>query len=273
MRFIIEGVPISKARPRFARRGNFVTTYDPQHNEKMIFRDKLSLALQEAFNSENKQIVMEASNLASGEFFEMRVSFHLPIPKSATQAKRNALLWGFEEHATKPDVDNLGKWLLDCCNGIFFRDDMHIYLLKCTKRYANKPRTIIDIMSKKNFAINDKARGILEIFGPEQLIKFAEDVSELYTLYDVDEKDDWVAKEVGEENTREVRLARTAYLLSMISDTHGKLLDKINRKFPGFWKDAERIAQEVSNVLEKEKSQSTSDVHKASDDRALQCTR
>ncbi len=273
MRFEIDGVPISKARPRFARRGKFVTTYDPQHNEKMLFRDKLTLALQEAFNSDDKEIVMEASNLALGRFYEMSVSFHMPIPKSATQAKRNALLWGLEEHCTKPDLDNLTKWLWDCCNGIFFADDMHIYLLKCTKRYANKPKTIIDIRSMKNMAINDKAKGILEIFGPEEVIKFVEDVSELYTLYDVDEENDWVAEKVGAENTREVRLARTAILLSMISETHGKLLDKINRKFPGFWKDAERIAKEVSSVLEKEKTQSKDDVHQASDDRALQCTR
>ena len=52
------------------------------------------------------------------------------------------------------------------------------------------------------------------------MCKFIEDVFPLLELYDEDEDDDWVKKEVGEENTRNVRIIRTVYLISKFAERH-----------------------------------------------------
>ena len=268
MRFVLDGEPIPKARPRFMKRGHHVITYDPQQEVKTWIKFELEQQLKKALDSDDKKEQMEAAEITRGRDYIVRMKFYLSVPKSNSEAERNAKLWGLEECICKPDLDNLEKFYLDCCSNALFPDDKQVFLLMSTKKYANKPKTVIEIMSKKNLSVNEKARGILQIFGPERLMSLVNDIWELFELYDVDEEDDWVANKVGEENVREVRLARTAYLLSLVAANHGKAFEKIQKKFPDFWKDAERIAREVEaarkgdlgDVLEKKDSQSPRDV-------------
>lgn len=277
MRFEIDSEPIAKARPRFMNRGGHVITYDPQAESKAWVKFSLQQQLQRALDSPDKERQMEASNLTLGKAFMVKMWFYIKIPKSDSEADRNSKLWGLEECTVKPDLDNLEKFYLDCCSNAIFADDKNVFLLKSTKKYANKPKIVIDIMSKKPISVNEKAKGILQIFGPERLMQFIKDSWELYELYDVDEEDDWVAERVGEEDVRGVRLARTAYLLSLVAANHAKAFEKIQRKYPDFWKDAERIEREVSaarkgvfsNVLEEEDEKSKCDVSEEVNDRTL----
>ncbi len=251
MRFQIDSDPIAKARPRFSYRGGHTSTYDPQKAEKEAVKLELMSQFKNALNSCDKQYQMQASSLSRGVAFKVKMCFHIKVPNSLSEPERNSKLWGLEECIVKPDLDNLEKFYLDCCSNILFADDKQVFSLSSTKKYSVKPRVVIDIMPKDESPINSQVHGILKIFGPERLISFINDMWELFELYDVDEDNDFVSNEVGEENCREVRLARTAYLLSLVASNHSKALEKIQKKFPDFWKQAEKIEREVSSFQEK----------------------
>lgn len=275
MRFILEGPPIPKLRHRtdFRRRIH----YDVQKEVKEWVKFSLLGKLREALNSMEKDKVMEASNLTRSGCFRVKLAFYIPVPQSWPESRRNLALWGLEECTSKPDFDNLEKFVLDCCNGVLIPDDRMIVSACTFKAWGLKPRTVIEIMGKKPTTVNDKARGILQIFGPEKLMEFISDVWELFQLYDVDENDDWLEAAVGDDNVREVRLARTAIILSNIAERHAKSFDKIARRFPHLAKDAEKVAKqmealnkgEVDHVLDKEKEESGSEVHSSSDGQAF----
>jgi Holliday junction resolvase RusA-like endonuclease len=55
--------------------------------------------------------------------------------------KDTAPLW----HTSKPDVDNMAKFLMDSLNKIYWKDDSYIADCWITKQYDDKPRTEIDI--------------------------------------------------------------------------------------------------------------------------------
>jgi Holliday junction resolvase RusA-like endonuclease len=46
-------------------------------------------------------------------------------------------------HTTKPDVDNLTKWILDVGNKILWLDDKQIVATSATKIYGTEPKTLI----------------------------------------------------------------------------------------------------------------------------------
>ena len=55
--------------------------------------------------------------------------------------KDTAPLW----HTSKPDADNLGKFVMDSMNKIYWKDDSVIADLWIIKQYSDKPRTEIEI--------------------------------------------------------------------------------------------------------------------------------
>ncbi|MDR3152944.1 MAG: RusA family crossover junction endodeoxyribonuclease [Deltaproteobacteria bacterium] len=68
----------------------------------------------------------------------VRVGFEacFTLPKSVPKRRRAWMLGGFR-HVTKPDVDNLGKFLLDCLQEAqYFRDDRQVTQLWGAKRYV-----------------------------------------------------------------------------------------------------------------------------------------
>ena len=88
--------------------------------------------------------------------------------------------------------------------------------------------------------LNSDIEKILGIYRRDQLISFFYDTAEIIRLYNVTEDDDWVKDIVGEQDVRNVRLARTALLLSKLAHNHADLLKKVKRTAPGFWQRAER---------------------------------
>jgi Holliday junction resolvase RusA-like endonuclease len=61
----------------------------------------------------------------------------LPVPASASNKKRAAMLAGDEFPAKKPDLDNLAKQLKDAMTRLqFWGDDSQIVVLRCKKIYA-----------------------------------------------------------------------------------------------------------------------------------------
>ena len=130
MKIIIPGRPIAKSRPRFARRGKFVTTYSDQETEE-------------------GKVLWEIRQQRPEKRFRGSISvdlwFGMPIPKSTSKKQRERMKKGFVRHIKKPDIDNLIKFYLDVMNDEVFDDDKQIVVISAEKEYSDNPRTEIII--------------------------------------------------------------------------------------------------------------------------------
>ena len=132
----IPGKPIAKARPRFARRGKFVSAYSPQATEEGLW-------------------ILSAREQLKGKTIlgalKMDVVFYIDRPKShygKSGVKKSASV-----HPTgKPDLSNYVKFAEDCLNECFFwEDDSFIIEINAKKLYSATPRTEIEITSFCDF--------------------------------------------------------------------------------------------------------------------------
>jgi Holliday junction resolvase RusA-like endonuclease len=120
----VEGTPIGKGRPKFARRGNFVSAYTPTKT-----RDYESL-------------IAEAARQAMGPSEPLKtpvgayIYITVPIPQSYSKKRTAACLDGSERPCKKPDIDNIIKAFLDSMNGIVYNDDTQVVSLHSTKCYG-----------------------------------------------------------------------------------------------------------------------------------------
>lgn len=134
--FTIEGTPVPKGRPRFARRGNFVQTYT----------DAKTLSYE--------QIVANASKKAMGstEPLEGAISLYLyvrlPIPKSYSKKVTEGCLSGLVRPTKRSDIDNFTKSLMDGMNGIVFKDDSQVVDLHVRKIYSAVPGVDVCVMDE-----------------------------------------------------------------------------------------------------------------------------
>jgi len=126
----VKGKPIAKARPRFARCGKFVRTYDPQETEESRFL----FEVQKQWNRPPIETPLK-----------VRCSFEMPIPKSTSRKKTWAMIKDEIKHTKKPDISNLIKFIEDCLNGVVWKDDSQIIYLAGGKFYSEEPKTIIMI--------------------------------------------------------------------------------------------------------------------------------
>jgi Holliday junction resolvase RusA-like endonuclease len=122
--FMVEGTPVPKGRPRFARRGKFVSTYSPKTT--VDYESKVS---------ESAKLAMGAS-----EPLETPVGAYiyitLPVPASYSKKRTEACLSGQEKPTKKSDIDNYCKAIFDGMNGIVFVDDSLVVSLHATKVYG-----------------------------------------------------------------------------------------------------------------------------------------
>ena len=63
----------------------------------------------------------------------MNIEFFYEIPQSWSKKKKEEAKW----HKTKPDIDNLIKSVMDSLNGIAFKDDSQVVMIKARKQYAS----------------------------------------------------------------------------------------------------------------------------------------
>ena len=133
--FEIEGKPFGKGRPRFARRGKFVSTYTDAKTKsyETTIRDAAKAAM------------------GSSEPLETAVSVSIyircPIPASYSNKRKLACLDQDERPTKKPDWDNCAKIICDGMNGIIFKDDAQIVDAHVTKVYASDAG--VDVLVKE----------------------------------------------------------------------------------------------------------------------------
>lgn len=127
--FSIPGVPAGKRRPRFARMGEFVRTYQPKEDARR--ENLIALAYREAAAD---------MPLHDGPV-EIDIEAVYVPPQSWSQRKK--LNPG--PKTSKPDLDNVVKSVLDGLNGVAFADDSQIVRQSARKRYGAANEIIVII--------------------------------------------------------------------------------------------------------------------------------
>ena len=134
--YTVYGEPVGKGRPRFARRGNFVSTYTPQKTKS--YEDEIRM--------------MAKAAMGASEPIETPVTvaiyIRVGIPTSFSKQKRKDALSGIIRPTKKPDLDNVAKCFLDSMNEIVYLDDKQVVNLHVTKVYAETPA--VEVMVKED---------------------------------------------------------------------------------------------------------------------------
>ncbi len=132
--FHVELEPVPKGRPRFSKIGGFVRSYTPKKTSD--YEAQVKAIAQGAMTREPLETPLAAF-----------LYFRLPIPKSYPKKRIAACLAGSERPTKKPDLDNLGKLVLDALNGVVYLDDSQLVSLHITKVYDHNPG--VDIMVRE----------------------------------------------------------------------------------------------------------------------------
>ena len=127
---VINGIPKSQVRHKFARKGKFISTYDPSSADKRIFKDKvLKLAPKKPLRGD----------------ISVSLMFYMPRPMTHFKTKKGRQTpelkdWAVEmKYSTcKKDIDNLAKFVLDSLNEVIWYDDKYIVELQCRKLYVEE---------------------------------------------------------------------------------------------------------------------------------------
>lgn len=132
--FVIPGTPVGKGRPKFARRGNFVTTYTPEKTAS--YENLVKVKAEEA---------MRGIPPFDGA---VCVGIHLFVtpPASWSQKKQREAVSGHGIFpTTKPDVDNVIKGIFDAMNEIVWKDDKQVVDVVVSKRYCTTARAVVEV--------------------------------------------------------------------------------------------------------------------------------
>lgn len=127
----VQGVPVPKGRPRFARAGQFVRTFTPKKTG-----DYEALVRARAIDAMGGDAPFVGPLTA-------RVVVSLPVPQSWSQKKRSAARLGNVRPIARPDLDNFIK-VIDALNGVVFADDSQIVEIVARKEYG-EPGLVISI--------------------------------------------------------------------------------------------------------------------------------
>ena len=133
MIYVLKGnpIPLARARTSYVLRRN----YDGQKAQKMITGIDLQC-------QRNDEPFLKGPLL-------FKCTFYLPIPTSISKKKRDYYFNRY--HIARPDTDNLIKYILDVCQGIFYEADSIVAKIEAEKRYclAQDTRTEFEFIELK----------------------------------------------------------------------------------------------------------------------------
>lgn len=124
IQFTVMGDPVAQGRPRFARRGKFVSTYDPPKSKSF----KETVKWQAIECGANKKLLEGPLKLT--------LVFRFQRPKGHS-GKKGLRPSAPAYHITKPDLNNLTKGVEDALEGICYARDQQICESYQRKEYAD----------------------------------------------------------------------------------------------------------------------------------------
>jgi Holliday junction resolvase RusA-like endonuclease len=120
--FTVDGDPVPKGRPRFARRGQFVQTYTDA--KTIDYETHVAMKARQAIGAS------EPLEGALTVFLYLRYG----VPTSYSKKRKEACLRGVE-YPKKVDLDNVYKSITDAMQGIVYLNDSQIVEAHITKVY------------------------------------------------------------------------------------------------------------------------------------------
>ena len=123
--FTVDGDPVPKGRPRFARRGQFVQTYTDA--KTIDYETHVAMRARHAIGATKP---LEG---ALSVFLYLRYT----VPASYSKKRKEACLRGVE-YPKRIDIDNVYKSITDAMNGIVYLDDSQIVEAHIKKVYAEE---------------------------------------------------------------------------------------------------------------------------------------
>ena len=133
MKFSVNIRPIGKARPRFVRRGSYVSTYTPKTTAE--YEKTVRNAFLEQCKGRYDKEYTGTVKVSIWAFFEPS--------KSLSKKKKIELLE--TPYLKKPDSDNIGKAILDSLNGVAWKDDSQVSDIDIHKYYSEEDKIIVGI--------------------------------------------------------------------------------------------------------------------------------
>ena len=131
IKIIVDGKPRGKDRPRFARKGKYICTYNSKQTQE--YQSKVKIKAIEQCNSIIDKNYSGKLKVLIKAFFK---------PNKSISKKQYKLLIG-QPYLKKPDIDNIAKIILDSLNNVAYKDDNQVYDLKVYKYYDEKERVEI----------------------------------------------------------------------------------------------------------------------------------
>lgn len=123
VKFLVEGKPQGKGRPRFSMKTKRV--YTP---EKTVHYER---QIREAYSKAGGKLFPEQC------YIKVMVDAYFKIPKSYTKGKRLACAYNINRPDKKPDTDNILKIIMDALNKVAYSDDKQVVEVICRKWYSN----------------------------------------------------------------------------------------------------------------------------------------
>ena len=119
--------PVAWQRPKTRVANGFVKHYSP--NKTKEYEDKVA-----ALYKQSTDVKFD-----TGQALVVTIILCMPIPASTTKKRKRYMLDGLIRHTKRPDVDNLGKAVIDALNGVAWDDDSQITHLHVEKKYSDHP--------------------------------------------------------------------------------------------------------------------------------------
>lgn len=142
MKLTLNIEPKPQSRPRFARRGNFTTTYELE--EMKTWRRKCTDLIAE-------ECLLD--KVAEGPI-RLTVVFYIKPPQYIKKIKKNQQVLADETMLVckKPDLDNYIKALLDSISdsSLIWKDDGQVAEIHAKKIYSLNPRIEVEIKELNN---------------------------------------------------------------------------------------------------------------------------
>ncbi len=134
VKFTVMGPPKGKGRPRFQKISNYVKVNTPPDTVNYENLTKIEYEYQ-----------CDKYYFGDSEELGIKIVAYYPISKSTSKKKKEAMVNGEINPTKKPDCDNVLKIIADSLNQIAYKDDAQIIESTVVKRYAEVPRTEVEI--------------------------------------------------------------------------------------------------------------------------------
>ena len=128
IQFTVPGEPQGKARPRILRSGKAYTPKRTADYER---------AIRDAF--------LDAGGKLTEHPVKVSVTAYYQIPKSVSNRMKERMLVNEILPMKRPDIDNVGKCVLDALNKVAYKDDAQVCAMHVEKYYNDDPMIVVTV--------------------------------------------------------------------------------------------------------------------------------